>query len=115
VKAAGFFLLAFALCLTGLSAVCSESVNVVFFRHRPWVLKFGAAQNLGRCRVRETADPSSDVLSNLIDVDADGRSDFRTVGFIDGSNATCERRAFLGFWREMSLEACRAAAAGCSQ
>jgi hypothetical protein len=70
---------------------------------------------LGHCRVRETADPASDVLSNLIDLDADGRSDFRTVGFIDGSQATCERRALLGFWREMSLDVCRAAAETCSR
>ncbi len=106
---------ALVLCVLGLGAVATTRVNVVWFRHRPWVLKFGPAVSHGRCLVSETADPSSDVLSNLIDVDADGAPEFRSAGFIDGSPAQCERRAFLGVWRSEPVAACFAAAESCTR
>jgi hypothetical protein len=102
-------------CVLGLAAVCSTRVNVVFFRHRVWVLKFGPTARLGRCLVSETQDPTSDVLSNLIDLDADGGPEYRASGFIDGSAPQCERRGLLGFWRAAPAEECRAAAESCSR
>jgi hypothetical protein len=104
---------ALALCVLGLAAVGATRVNVVLFRHRLWVLKFGPAARLGRCLVSETADPTSDVLSNLVDLDADGLPEYRSSGFIDGSTPQCERRALLGFWRAAPLDECRAAASSC--
>ncbi|MBK7857537.1 MAG: hypothetical protein IPJ65_02705 [Archangiaceae bacterium] len=108
-------LLALALCVLGLGAVSTTRVNVVWFRHRPWVLKFGPAEKLGHCLVRETADPASDVLSNLVDLDADGKPELRSAGFIDGSTPRCERRVLLGFWADAPLPECRAAAESCSR
>lgn len=78
------------------------------------MLKFGPTGPLGRCRVSETADPTSDVLSNLIDTDSDRRPDYRSAGFIDGSTPQCERRATLGVWLSAPLTECRAAAEACS-
>lgn len=112
-RALVFVAAALLLCILGLGAVASTRVNVVWYRGRPWVLKFGPTDQLGRCRVAETADPTSDVLSNLIDSDSDGRPDWRTVAFIDASPPHCERRAFLGVWRSMPIDACRAAAEAC--
>jgi hypothetical protein len=114
-KVVALVLSALVLCVLGLGAVASTRVNVVWFRGRPWVLKFGPTEPLGKCRVSETADPTSDVLSNLIDVDSDGRPDFRSSGFIDGSPPQCERRAFLGFWKTEAPMACLVAAQGCRQ
>lgn len=111
----GLLLAALFLCVGGLTAVASTRVNVVWFRHRPWVLKFGPAVQHGACRVSETADPASDVLSNLVDLDSDGTPEFRSSGFIDGSPAQCERRAFLGFWSAEPVAACFAAAASCTR
>jgi len=105
---------ALVLCVLGVGAVASTRVNVVWYRGRPWLLKFGPAVQHGSCRVSETADPTSDVLSNLIDLDSDGTPEFRSSGFIDGSPAQCERRAFLGLWRAEPVEACFAAAATCT-
>ncbi|MBL8957010.1 MAG: hypothetical protein JNK82_39925 [Myxococcaceae bacterium] len=99
----------------GVGAVATTRVNVVWYRNRPWVLKFGPAVPHGHCRVSETADPTSDVLSNLIDVDSDGTPEYRSAAFIDASPARCERRAFLGFWRSEPVSACFAAAASCER
>ena len=114
-RAALFVLAAVTLCTLGLGLVASTRVNVVWYRQRPWVLKFGPFDTHGRCRVSETADPASDVLSNLVDADSDGTPDWRLSAFIDASPAQCERRAFLGFWRDAPLDACRAAAESCTR
>ena len=105
--------LALLLCVAGLGAVATTRVNVVWHRGRPWVLKFGATEVLGRCRVSETADPASDVLSNLVDSDSDGSPDWRTVAFLEGAAPRCERRGALGVWRAAPIEACMAAAQAC--
>lgn len=115
-KRAGFFVLvAVTLCIAGLGLVASTRVNVLWYRDRPWVLKFGAFEKHGACRVSETADPTSDVLSNLVDSDSDGTPEWRLSAFIDASPALCERRAFLGFWRDAPLGDCRAAAERCTR
>ena len=114
-RAVALVVVALVLCVLGLGAVTSTAVNVVWFRGRPWVLKYGPAERLGACSVRETADPASDVLSNLIDLDADGAPEWRSSGFIDGSPPLCERRAFLGFWQSAPPEACFVAARSCGR
>ena len=114
-RAAVFVIAAVVLCVLGLGLVARSRVNVVWYRHRPWVLKFGPTEPHGKCRVSETADPASDVLSNLIDTDRDGSPDWRTAGFIDGSPPQCEKRAVLGVWWGAPVEECRAAAESCTR
>jgi len=63
--------------------------------------------------VRETDDPKSDVLSNLIDLESDGQPEYRLTASIDGAIRLCERRAFLGFWRETDDPECFAAVERC--
>ena len=82
-------------------AATSETVAVSVFKRRPRLLHFGKASRVGHCLVKETDDPSSDVLANLLDLDADGKSDYRLMGYIDGSTPSCERRVF-GFFREVA-------------
>lgn len=101
-RALAFVAVAVVVCVVGLGLVGSSRVNVVWHRGRPWVLKFGPSEALGRCRVSETADPTSDVLSNLVDSDSDGSPDWRTVAFLEGAPPSCERRAALGVWRRGS-------------
>ncbi len=64
--------------------------------------------------MKETDDPSSDVLANLLDLDPDGRSDYLLKGYIDGSTPSRERRVF-GFFRELATFECQAAAESCRQ
>jgi len=109
--AAGLF--AAAVGALGLKVTTDEAFSVALYRRRPHVLRYGPKAALGRCTVRETSDPKSDVLSNLIDVDSDGRSDFRLTAFIDASPAICERRRLL-WWSAAPMAECHAASAGCS-
>lgn len=112
-RAVAFVLVALVLCVLGLTLISARTVNVVWFRHRPLVLKFGRGEALGRCTVRETDDPKSDVLSNLIDLESDGQPEYRLTASIDGAIRLCERRAFLGFWRETEGLQCFAAVERC--
>lgn len=91
----------------------SERWAVALYKARPRVLHFGPPAEVGHCRVKETDDPTSDVLANLLDVDADGRSEYRMMGFIDGSAAICERR-WHGLWLGDELKTCDAASRSCT-
>lgn len=93
-------------------AVTSESLAVSVFKRRPRLLHFGKAERVGHCLVKETDDPTSDVLSNLIDLDADGRSEYRLMGYIDGSKPSCEKRRF-GVWVETPMAECDSASLSC--
>lgn len=93
-------------------AATSESLALSVFKRRPRLLHFGKAEKVGRCLVKETDDPASDVLANLLDLDADGRSDYRLMGYVDGSKSSCERRV-LGFWKDAPASECEAAAESC--
>ena len=101
---------AFAIPLA-LSAL-GEVVVLVVYRGRPMLLHYGHAEVLGHCRVKETDDPTSDVLANLVDADGDGRSDYRLTASIDGSRVTCERRGLL-VWRAAPTSECDGAARAC--
>ena len=96
----------------GLKVTTDEAFSLALYRHRPHVLRYGPKAALGRCTVRETDDPKSDVLSNLIDVDGDGRSDYRLTAFIDASPAVCERRRAF-FWSTAPMAECQAAGTAC--
>lgn len=93
-------------------AVTSETLAVSLFKRRPRLLHFGKAERVGHCLVKETDDPTSDVLSNLVDLDADGRGEYRLMGFIDGSKPSCEKRRF-GVWVDTPVTECEAAAESC--
>lgn len=80
---------------------------------RPVFLRFGRAEKLGgACTSRETDDPTSDILANLLDVDGDGRGDFRMSANHLGTHVTCESRRF-GLWVDQPGAACMDAAAAC--
>jgi hypothetical protein len=111
-RAAAAVFAAVALGAVGLKVGTDEAFTLALFKRRPHLLRYGPKATLGRCTVRETDDPASDVLSNLIDVDADGRSDFRLTAFIDASPPVCERRQGL-FWMQAPMDACHAASLGC--
>jgi hypothetical protein len=105
-------LIAAVLGALGLKVLTDEAFSVALYKHRPHLLRYGPKAALGRCTVRETDDPKSDVLSNLIDVDSDGRSDYRLTAFIDASPALCERRRAF-WWSAAPMAQCHAASAGC--
>jgi hypothetical protein len=102
--------------LWGLNLVLGEHFMIAFDRDRrkPLVLRFGEKQKVGRCVTRETDDPTSDVLANLIDVNSDGRPDFRLSANLTASHQTCEMRR-LGVWIDQSLKTCLEAANSCGR
>lgn len=112
-RVVGFLLLAFVLAVAGLGLITSERLLITVHHYRPLVLSFGPAELLGHCRVRETSDPKSDVLANLIDLDADGTSEFRLAASVDGEILRCERRALLGFWVSVPEAVCHRVAYSC--
>ena len=81
--------------------------------HRPRVLRFGAAARLGRCLVKETDNPASPLLANLIDLDADGRADYRLTADEAAAHPTCEER-HGPFWFSVAPERCLEVARGCA-
>jgi hypothetical protein len=97
----------------GLKRGTDEAFTVALYKRRPHLLRYGPKATLGHCIVRETDDPSSDVLSNLIDTDADGHSDLRLTAFIDASAPICERRWGL-LWLNTDVARCHAASLGCT-
>ena len=102
--------------LWGLNTVLGERFMFVFDRDRrkPLLLRFADKVKVGRCYTRETDDPSSDVLANQVDVDADGRPDFRLSANLTASRQTCESR-HLGFWIDRDLKVCIEAANSCGR
>ena len=112
-RAVAFIAAALVLAILGLSVFTATRVNVVWFRGRVHVLRFGPVETLGTCRTSETADPNADVLCNLIDSDADGKPDWRTCASFDATRGTCERRVVLGFWASATFYDCEAAVERC--
>jgi hypothetical protein len=96
----------------GLKVGTDEAFSIALYKLRPHVLRYGPRARLGRCTVRESENPASDVLSNLIDVDSDGRSDYRLTAFVDASPAFCERKQGL-WWRTAPIGECLVASHGC--
>jgi hypothetical protein len=110
---AGVFVILIAVAAAGAKLGADESFTVAMYKGRPHLLRYGPKARLGRCTVAETSDPSSDVLSNLIDKNNDGRSDLRLTAFIDASPPICEVRLGV-FWLKTDVGQCRGASESCA-
>lgn len=100
----------------GLNLALNDRFMLAFDRDRrkPLLLRFGEKVKVGRCLTRETDDPTSDVLANQIDVDSDGRPDFRLSANLTATRQTCEERK-LGWWLNRELKVCLEAANSCGR
>lgn len=100
----------------GLNLVLNDRFMLAFDRDRrkPLLLRFGEKVKVGRCLTRETDDPTSDVLANQLDIDADGRPDYRLSANLTATRQTCEVRR-LGLWFDRELKECLAAANSCGR
>ena len=106
----------FALSSVGIGGHLGERfmIAIDFEKSRPVFLRFGALAAVGRCITRETDDPTSDILANLIDVDGDGRPDYRLSAHVLGTRTTCEARRF-GLWLDRPAAECLTAAGTCGR